>query len=217
MAIKMDYYKLLGVVPLAKEEEIKKAYKALAKKFHPDLNPDSRDMAERKMKELTEAQDILTNYNRRKEYDDGPPFRHKVPAFLKSTVPGVKDRHMREEGEPELSFFEKLKKLMFEKNVEEEKKKKLEHDKKLTKAGVDSFIMGASCLEKKQTGMLELAKAEFTSVLKESPENPEALFNMGLIEYKFGNYGRAVDYFKKAQVHFPNDADVRRFIEMLED
>ncbi|HMB30210.1 MAG TPA: DnaJ domain-containing protein [Desulfohalobiaceae bacterium] len=64
-----DYYSILGVSPKASSEEIKKAYKSLAFQYHPDRNPDNRDFAEKKFKEITEAYGILIDSFRRRQYD----------------------------------------------------------------------------------------------------------------------------------------------------
>jgi len=64
----IDYYKVLGVDKNASESEIKKAYRKLARKYHPDLNPDNKD-AEKKFKELNEANEVLSNPENRKKYD----------------------------------------------------------------------------------------------------------------------------------------------------
>lgn len=63
-----DYYALLGVQPEATEEDIRKAYRRLALRWHPDRNPGNADAAER-FKEISEAYAVLTNRRRRSEYD----------------------------------------------------------------------------------------------------------------------------------------------------
>ncbi len=68
MAEKRDYYEVLGIEKGASEEEIKKAYRALAKKHHPDLNPGD-PTAEAKFKEVGEAYDVLSDPQRRARYD----------------------------------------------------------------------------------------------------------------------------------------------------
>ena len=65
---KRDYYEVLGVERSAKEEEVKRAYRKLAVKFHPDKNPDD-PRAEEKFKELGEAYDVLIDANKRAAYD----------------------------------------------------------------------------------------------------------------------------------------------------
>lgn len=64
-----DYYKTLGVAKTATQEEIKKAYRKLAVKYHPDKNPDNKD-AEAKFKEANEAYDVLGDAEKRKKYDE---------------------------------------------------------------------------------------------------------------------------------------------------
>lgn len=63
-----DYYKTLGVDRSATAAEIKKAYRKLARKYHPDVNPDNPD-AEKKFKEIQEAYTVLSDKDRRKQYD----------------------------------------------------------------------------------------------------------------------------------------------------
>lgn len=64
----VDYYKILGISKGASEKEIKKAYRKLARKYHPDLNPDNKD-AEKKFKEINEANEVLSHPENRKKYD----------------------------------------------------------------------------------------------------------------------------------------------------
>ena len=59
MATKRDYYEVLGVSKNATDEELKKAYRKLAKKYHPDANPDNPKEAEAKFKEVNEAYENL--------------------------------------------------------------------------------------------------------------------------------------------------------------
>ena len=68
MADKRDYYEVLGVGKNASDAEIKSAYRKLAKKYHPDLNPGDKT-AEEKFKEINEANDVLSDPEKRKRYD----------------------------------------------------------------------------------------------------------------------------------------------------
>ncbi|MCI7214407.1 MAG: DnaJ domain-containing protein, partial [Dysosmobacter sp.] len=67
-AEKRDYYEVLGVDKSASEDEIKRAYKKMARKYHPDLNPDNKE-AEEKFKEVNEAYEVLSDSDKKARYD----------------------------------------------------------------------------------------------------------------------------------------------------
>lgn len=76
MTTTKDYYKILGVEKNASEEEIKRAYRKLARKYHPDLNPGNKT-AEEHFKEINEAYAVLSDPKKRAEYDRGGTFDFK--------------------------------------------------------------------------------------------------------------------------------------------
>ena len=72
----IDYYKILGISKNASEADIKKAYRKLARKYHPDLNPNDKE-AEKKFKEINEANEVLSNPENRKKFDQyGEHWKH---------------------------------------------------------------------------------------------------------------------------------------------
>ena len=78
-----EYYRSLGVQPGATAEELKKAYRGLAKKYHPDLHPGDKE-AEARFKEINEAYETLSDPQKRKEYDE-----------KQRTTQGREDGHQR--------------------------------------------------------------------------------------------------------------------------
>lgn len=74
LAEKRDYYEVLGVSKGASDDEIKKAFRKMSKKYHPDLNPNNKE-AEKKFKEVNEAYQVLSDPEKKSKYDQ---FGHEV-------------------------------------------------------------------------------------------------------------------------------------------
>ncbi len=76
MADFIDYYKSLGLSKSASQDDIRKAYRKLARKYHPDVNPDNEEMS-RKFKEINEANEVLSDKDKRQKYDQyGKDWQH---------------------------------------------------------------------------------------------------------------------------------------------
>ncbi|HEU0064539.1 MAG TPA: DnaJ domain-containing protein, partial [Flavisolibacter sp.] len=72
----VDYYKILGVDKNAGTDDIKKAYRKLARKYHPDLNPDNKE-AHKTFQQINEANEVLSDPEKRKKYDQyGENWKH---------------------------------------------------------------------------------------------------------------------------------------------
>ena len=93
MAEKRDYYEVLGIGKNATDAEIKSAYRKLAKKYHPDLNPGNKE-AEEKFKEVNEANDVLSDPQKQRKSSRKStrhtkcfPIRKSVPDMTSSVMP----------------------------------------------------------------------------------------------------------------------------------
>jgi curved DNA-binding protein len=111
----IDYYKILGITKTATNQDIKKAYRKFARKYHPDLNPNDK-VAEKNFKEINEANEVLSNPENRKKYDQyGKDWEH-AEAFDKAKQQqqyrGSAQQHQQDSGgfnESDFSdFFESM-------------------------------------------------------------------------------------------------------------
>lgn len=107
--INKDYYKILGVKQNASAEDIKKAYRNLAKKFHPDKNPNDKN-AEERFKDIQEAYDVLSDEKKRAEYDSliRSGFVTTTTRFSRSSPTGCSESNFFEDFGGLGAFFSRI-------------------------------------------------------------------------------------------------------------
>src|ERR1035437_1658684 len=110
----LDYYKLLGIDKTATPKEIKSAYRKLARKYHPDLNPNDKD-SKKKFQEINEANEVLSDPEKRKKYDQyGKDWQHseqfdKQQQYQQQPSDSRRKRYAGSESEGDFSdFFESM-------------------------------------------------------------------------------------------------------------
>ena len=110
----VDYYKILGIDKTTTDKDIKSAYRKLARKYHPDLNPDNKD-ANRKFQQINEANEVLSDPEKRKKYDQyGKDWQHadefeKQKQYQRESASAGGQRFSGAQSEGDFSdFFESL-------------------------------------------------------------------------------------------------------------
>lgn len=100
----IDYYKILGLSKKATKNEIKAAYRKLARKYHPDLNPNNKE-AEKKFKAINEANEVLSDPEKRKKYDEfGKDWKH-ADEFKKAQQQQQQQTHFNRGTQSDFSGF----------------------------------------------------------------------------------------------------------------
>lgn len=91
----IDYYKTLGIDKTASQDEVKKAYRKLARKFHPDLNPNDKE-AHTKFQQINEANEALSDPDKRKKYDEYGEHWRNAEQFEQAKRSGAQGQHGRQ-------------------------------------------------------------------------------------------------------------------------
>lgn len=207
---KRDYYKVLGIAPVATQEEVKKAYRAASKKWHPDLNPELKLVSEEKMRELVEAYEVLSDLEKRKEYERQPHFQ--IRRVRKYFPPGAKPP---QKGAPaplkrESSLLDRLFAPFTRK-----KDLPLSPDRIDPKSADTHFTLGLSMAQ--NDAFLDQAINEFRLSVKFDPDHLEAMYNLGLVCHRKGLFEEALVYFQKVLAISKTDAHARKMISLLRD
>jgi molecular chaperone DnaJ len=116
-----DYYKILGVDKKSTKDEIKKAYRSLSKKFHPDVNPEGGE----RFKQIAEAYDVLSDDKKRQQYDNPNPFGNRGNPFedifngfnQQRRKPEAKNKVIKIQVTPLESYFGVNKPVTFQNNT----------------------------------------------------------------------------------------------------
>ena len=201
---KRDYYMVLRVKPIASPDEIRKAYRELSKKYHPDLNPGMKAASDEKMKELVAAYNVLNAKDKRKEYDGQPWFQYR--KFAKGREKPGKDAFKNKPKKPP-GFLSKLL-ATFKK----EGGPKGGHDPK--QADVH-FMLGLSMAE--SDNFLEQAKKEFAKAIEYDPKHLEAAYNLALTSYKDGEFDDARRGLNEVLALNSGDQMAKHLLKLLHD
>lgn len=212
MFAKRDYYKVLGVAPTATADEIRKAYRLLSKKYHPDLNPDMKIYSDEKMKELVEAYSVLNDNGRRKEYDKQPQFQvRRARKDLKRKIDaGAYARKPQYKKEP--SLLERLFSPFTKSKTAQNSEGAVHID---TKQADVHFTLGLSMSENES--FYDQAISEFKLSLKFDPEHIEALYNLGIMCYRKGYFEEAIVNFQKVLAKNKDDQHARKMLNLLRE
>ncbi len=201
---KRDFYMVLRVKPIASPDEIRKAYRELSKKYHPDLNPGMKAASDEKMKELVASYNVLNSKEQRKAYDAQPQFQ--LRKFGKGREKPNKDT-FKKQAPKKQGFLQKM--LSFVRKKEG------------AASGLDPkqadvhFMLGLSMAE--SDNFLEQAKAEFRKALEYDPRHLEATYNLALTLYKDGDFESARSGLNDVVSLNPNDVHAKHLLKLLHD
>lgn len=211
MATTRDYYKILGVPPTAPPEDIKKAYRMLSKKYHPDLNPDLKRFSDDKMKELVEAYNILNDSSKRKDYEKQPQFQIRRFRKGQGKMAGAAAYTKKPDFSPEPSLLEKISSFF----IKKDKGGSGGPSQPDPKQAEVYFTLGLSMAD--NDSFLDQAKNNFHLAIKFDPAHKEAHYNLGLMCYKRGEFEESIIHFQKVVNLDKEDQMARKMITMLRE
>lgn len=203
--MKRDHYLVLNVKPISSADEIRKAYRELSKKYHPDLNPGMKAASDDKMKELVAAYSVLNDKQKRKEYDKQAQFQYR--RFSKNREKPGKDAFKKSKPKKQgflSKFFSFIKKGEGGGKGGPDPKQADVH-----------FMLGLSMSESEQ--FLEQAKAEFQKALEFDSSHVEATYNLALTSYKIGEFDEARFSFQDVLKLRKDDPQAKHMLRILHE
>lgn len=195
-----DSYMILEVKPISDLESIKSSYRELAKRYHPDLNPDKAS-AGRKIQEIKRAYDQVGTPEARRVYDLQRYFQWRVPAELGKLVTAGG----RRKPEPKVGLWGRIVGVFSKKAAAAQAR---QHYRLY-------FSAGLTCAQVPGGKLLEEAELDFAKALEFNPAGAEALYNLGLALYQQGKYAEALERFQGLTRLNPRDAGARKMVELL--
>lgn len=201
---KRDHYLVLNIKPVSTPDEVRKAYRELSKKYHPDLNPGKKAASDDKMKELVAAYSVLNDKAKRKEYDNQAIFQFR--RFAKGREKPKKGDFGKKK--PKKEGF--LKKFIGFFSKGDAAKKGLD-----PKQADVHFMLGLSMSETEQ--FLPQAKEEFKKALEYDPKHLEATYNLALSAYKLGDFDEARFGLQDVLKLSANDQHAKALIRLLHE
>ena len=182
-----DPYSVLGVSPGASDEEVKKAYRELARKYHPDNYQDNplADLAEEKMKEINEAYDAITQQR------SGGYAAQSAPGSAYGTQGYGAQSYAYQSQTSQDPFFQKVRQCIQAGNLDAAER--LLTQEATEKNGEWYFLLGMVCY---QRGWLDEARQNFQMAVRLEPNNPEysqayAMMSRGGYAYRPAGYRSA--------------------------
>jgi len=210
-----DPYRVMGVPPISTESEIKKAYRAKSKEYHPDLNPDLRIWADEKMKELVEAYNILSDEEKKKAYDMTFHLQYRRERRKKKQA---------KKGAQQKGFMERLKDFFTgqgqpskkpskpARGATKGKKKEVEYNPKEAES---HYGIGISMCD--NNSFLSDTISSFKKATEYDPEHVEAHYNLGIAYYRKGEWGEATSCFQKVLKLDPGDEGAKYVLNILKE
>ena len=194
-----DSYMILGVTPTSDLEAIKKNYRDLAKRYHPDLHPDHA--SGEKMKELKFAYDQVSSQAARRVYDLQAHFRMRVPAEFGKVV----SEGMRRKRRPAVTLWGRIVGAFSRKAAATQARQQYQM----------FFSAGLTCAQVPGAKLMGEAEIDFEKALEFNPTGIDAHYNLGLALYWQGKYPEALARFQAVLKLQPKDPGARRMVELL--